>query len=278
MSLPFRKLVLGGGGVKGILHVGALLELSRHQPLSFPKGVYGCSIGSIVATYVAFGLPIEEAPKLIHKYLSFQAILPPIDFASVKAAFSTKGIGEMDVFEKQLLSLFDEVGLDIRKIPISDSKMPLFIVASNITDGIPSIFSNKIMLLDALKASCCMPGVFRPYELYGKAYIDGDTLLPSITNILKTVDPDTLILVLPKPRRCILTPRRIESISPFDYISEIHTMKMRVGQMVSNNEQTMMLRYPKLESSSDLSQMDVEDILATAGRQLRGFLSSKTGH
>ena len=278
MSAPFRKLVLGGGGVKGILHVGALLELSRHQPLSFPKGVYGCSIGSIVATYVAFGLPIEDAPKLIHKYLSFQAILPPIDFASVKAAFSTKGIGEMDAFEKQLLSLFDEVGLDIRNIPISDSKMPLFIVASNITDGIPSIFSNKIMLLDALKASCCMPGVFRPYELYGKAYIDGDTLLPSIANILKTVDPDTLILVLPKPRRCILTPRRIESISPFDYISEIHTLKMRVGQMVSNNEQTVMLRYPKLESSSDLSQMDVEDILTTAGRQLRGFLSSKTSH
>lgn len=65
MSVIFRRLALGGGGAKGILHVGALQELSKRQPLDFPKGVYGSSIGSILATYIAFGLPIDNTVPLL---------------------------------------------------------------------------------------------------------------------------------------------------------------------------------------------------------------------
>ena len=275
MRLPVRTLVLSGGGVKGILHIGALLELSKHQPLVFPKGVYGSSIGSVVATYVAFGLPIERAPDLIRKYLSFRAVLPSIDVSSVTNAFSTKGVGTMDSFERQILALFDDAGLDIRTKTITDAGMPLYIVASNLTDGVPTLFSNRVPVLDAMKASCCIPGAFRPYELYGKAYVDGDLLLPSITNILPSVDTDTLILILPKRRQCILTPRRIESMSPLEYVAELHTLQMRVGQMVARTDQTLLLRYPKLESSSDLALMDMEDILLSAGRQLCVFLGAE---
>ena len=274
MRLPFRKLGLSGGGVKGILHVGALAELSNHQALNFPKGVYGASIGSVVATYVAFGLPIEKGSDLVGKYLSFDEILPIFDFESVSAAFSAKGVGGMDSFEKQIVALFDEAGLDIRGKTIADAHMPLYIVATNLTDGVPAILSGKVPLLDALKASCCLPGAFKPYELYGKAYIDGDILLPSISCIVPKIEEDTLILVLPKRRQCILTPRQIESMSPVDYIREIHTIQMRIGHMFNNNSQTLSLRYPKLESSSDLSQMDIQDILRSAGTQLRVFLGT----
>ena len=54
--------------MKGIMYIGALRELSRHQELVFPDGVYGVSVGAIVGTYIAFGLPldlgIEEAFKI----------------------------------------------------------------------------------------------------------------------------------------------------------------------------------------------------------------------
>jgi predicted patatin/cPLA2 family phospholipase len=278
MRLPFRKLVLGGGGAKGILHVGALLELAKHQPLDFQKGVYGSSIGSVVATYVAFGLPIENAPALIKKYLSFQEMLPTFDFTSITNAFASKGVGSMDQFEKQILGLFDEAGVDLRTKMICETIMPLYIVSSNLTDGIPTLFSDKVPLLDALKASCCIPGVFRPYELYGKAYIDGDILLPSITNIVPTINSETLILILHKRRRYKLTPRQIETMSPVDYIREVHTLRVRVGHALSNNDQTIMLRYPKLDSNSELTDFDLEDVLSSAGGQLLGFLGSKTAH
>ena len=47
---------------------------------------------------------------------------------------------------------------------------------------------------------------------------------------------------------------------------------MRVGQMTAKTSQTLMLSYPKLESSSDLSEFDVSDILLSAGGKLRVFL------
>jgi hypothetical protein len=218
---------------------------------------------------------MEKAHDLIQKYLSFEAILPTFDFQSVATAFSAKGVGGMESFEKQVLALFDDVGLDIRTKTMAEASMPLYIVASNLTDGVPSLFSDKIPVLDAVKASCCFPGAFRPYELYGKAYIDGDILLPSISCIVPKIEEDTLILVLPKRRQCILTPRRIETMSPVDYVSEIHTLRMRAGQMFHNNSQTVSLSYPKLESSSDLSQMDISNILLSAGTQLRVFLGTQ---
>jgi len=73
MSLPFRALGLGGGGVKGILHIGALLELSKKQELVFPDGVYGISVGSVIGTYIAFGLPVnEESLPDLKKQLKIQ--------------------------------------------------------------------------------------------------------------------------------------------------------------------------------------------------------------
>ena len=72
MSVLFYRLALGGGGAKGILHIGALQELSKFQPLYFQNGIYGSSIGSIIATYVAFGLPIDNMVPLLKKYLVYR--------------------------------------------------------------------------------------------------------------------------------------------------------------------------------------------------------------
>ena len=115
----FRKLALGGGGMKGLLHIGVLQELSKTQELKFPDGVYGSSIGSIIATYVAFGLPVEKIDGLAKKYLNMQKIVPNPDFSHLMDSFSKKGIFEMDLFEKTLCQMFSEAGLDI-----SDNRLP----------------------------------------------------------------------------------------------------------------------------------------------------------
>ena len=111
----FQKLALGGGGVKGVLHIGALQELSKHQPLMFPNGVYGSSIGAVIGTYVAFGLPIDD--KMIHltkKYLSISKIVPQISVQDMSKVFSSKGLFTMDLFEQCITNMFLEAGLDIR--------------------------------------------------------------------------------------------------------------------------------------------------------------------
>jgi NTE family protein len=273
MPLPFRILGLGGGGMKGILHIGALKELSKHQTLEFPDGVYGCSIGSILATYLAFKLPLDPVVPFIQQNSSLESALPKFSLTQIPRALSTKGVYSMDILEKRILELFDSQNVDIRKKKLGDALMPLHIISTNITKGCATIFSKDILILDAIKSSCCIPGLFQPYELYGQLYIDGSHMYPCIAPLVPKV-PQTLVLTLSKQRRGKLTPSLVESMSPLEYTAELYTLTISACHDCQVNEHTCSLKYPKLHSDSDLSEFDINDILAHSASQLGRFLAS----
>jgi NTE family protein len=275
MSVVFRRLALGGGGAKGILHIGALQELSNQQPLEFPNGVYGSSIGSILATYIAFGLPINNTIPLLKKYLVFEKIAPKPNFTQMAKSLSTKGMYDMDSFETLLIEFFQDAGLDIRDKKIFDAKMPLHIVSSNITKGVPTIFSNDVPIISALKCSCCIPGVFRPQSLYGQLYVDGDMFTPAISKIIPK-DETTLILNLKKQHSKIMTPQNIESISPLEYIGNLYLMTMTQFYNAQTDNSAVSLFHPKLHSSSAIEDIDVEEVLQVGRLQLRRFLAKNS--
>jgi predicted acylesterase/phospholipase RssA len=272
MSVVFRRLALGGGGAKGILHIGALQELSKHQPLDFPNGVYGSSIGSILATYVAFGLPIDNTVPLLKKYLVFEKIAPKPNFTQMAKSLSTKGMYDMDNFEQLLIEFFQDAGLDIKEKTIQDAKMPLYIVSSNITKGIPTIFSKNTSILAALRCSCCIPGVFKPQALYDNLYVDGDMFTPAISKIIPK-DETTLILNLKKQNANIMTPQNIESISPLEYIGNLYLMTMTQFYKAQSDGTAVSLFHPKLFSSTSIHEIDIEEVLETGRYQLRRFLA-----
>jgi len=273
MSLPFRAIGLGGGGVKGILHVGALLELAKHQELKFPDGIYGCSIGSIIATYVAFELPIQSIVPLMKEYLSIDHITPKINLEHISNVFSTKGLYPMTSFESSIVEMFEQAGLNVRDKTIGQAHMPLYIVSSNITKGIPTIFSKDISLIDALKCSCCIPGIFRPIDLYGNLYVDGDLFTPCISMLMPK---QTFGISLLKQRKHSITPSLLGSMSPIAYLDEIHIMSSRLFQNASLTENTLSLSYPNLQSTSDLKDFNTEDILQKAGLLLNDFISKRS--
>jgi predicted acylesterase/phospholipase RssA len=275
MQRHFTRLGLSGGGIKGILHVGALQELSKHQPLYFPNGVYGSSIGSIIGTYVAFGLPIEKLPELTKKHLSTKKFIPSIGLYDIASCLSKKGLFSMNQLEKTICEVFDEAGLDIRDKLIGDAKMPLFIVASNVTKGKPTIFSKNVSLLEAIKCSCCVPGVFKPQVLYNQVYVDGDFFSPNISGIVPTSD-DTLILTLPRSRSITITAETIDSISPFDFAYDLLSIATRQADgRTKKSPCTLPLIYPLLTSTSDLETMDIADIFKHTSSRLHRFLLSK---
>jgi len=261
--------------MKGILHIGALQHLSRLQPLEFPEGVYGCSIGSIIATYVAFGLPVDQMKSLVFKYLSMDNVIPKSSFSDMLKAFSTKGMYSMDLFEQTVISMFADVGLDIRDKKISDAKMPLYIVSSNITKGIPSIISQNVPILTALKCSCCIPGVFRPQELYGHLYVDGDLFSPCIASLVHP-DSTTLVLSLAKQRGEFITVKNVDKMSPVDYVHELYVMMMIHFYKSQEVENMVSLIHPGLRSNSDIKDLNLDEILQSAEKQLATFLTKRS--
>ena len=66
-SRKFNILSLDGGGSKGVYSLGVLLEVEKQfgRPLCEVFDlIYGTSTGSIIASLIALGKPIEEIEKL----------------------------------------------------------------------------------------------------------------------------------------------------------------------------------------------------------------------
>ena len=102
----FKILALSGGGSKGYLHIGALEILEEkvgnlHE--YFKEGIYGCSVGSIIGTAIAFGIPLKKIKELF-KSLSFNELFK-IDM-KVEEIFIKKGIFNMDLFYYIIIYLF----------------------------------------------------------------------------------------------------------------------------------------------------------------------------
>jgi predicted acylesterase/phospholipase RssA len=273
MSLPFRALGLGGGGMKGILHIGALLELEKHQALKFPDGVYGCSVGSIIAAFVAFELPIANTIPFIQKHMSLKSIVPKFSMEHMSSMFSAKGMYSMDLFEERIAELFQDNGIDIRSKKIEDAHMPLRIVASNITKGVPTVFSGDVRVMDALKASCCIPGIFHPQIIDGCLYVDGGLVTPCVASIMSS--DSMIVFTLSKQRHHRLTPSLIGCMSPIEYMLELCTIGGDACHRAQLTDDTVCLSYPNLRSDSDLSKFSVEEVLSHSGLQLHRFLFPK---
>ena len=276
MSLPFRALGLNGGGVKGILHVGVLLELQKHQELFFPDGVYGVSVGSIIGTYIAFGLPLDM--DILKDAFCVSKFIPEPDYANLPQMLSLKGVFSMDMFEKSVINIFMKKGVDLRTKVIGDAQMPLYIVASNLTKGIPTIFSKNVPVLEALKCSCCIPGVFRPQVLYDQVYIDGDLFVPSVDNLI----PDTSRALCVSLKTIMsdydFSAANIENVSPVHYIHGIYNFVTRNFLHQVKKPCTIHLTYPKLKSISNIDEFNIPLILKKAGADLSRFLGTKGGN
>lgn len=256
--------------MKGIMHVGALQELKKHQDLIFSDGVWGCSIGSIIGILVAFELELK--PELISKYMDFDNVVEDIKFQDIRNVFGAKGLFTMNKFTETLTTLFkEEYDLDITTTKIGDSKMPLFIVASNISKGVPTIFSNDVLLIDAIRCSCCIPLVYKPQELYGQLYVDGGLFAP----YLCTLVPDGLHFVLTKKRSKRFSVDNLETIGPLDYMRSLYSMSMNQFYKFHRSEYSLELEYPKLFSDSSLEEFDIDDILNHSGKLLKSFLITK---
>lgn len=211
----FRSIALGGGGIRGFLLFGGLKAIEERQGnLNFPDGIYGCSVGSVIATGVAFGLTSKQMEEIGYKFVNTSAFLPSYRHATILAFTQKKGLFTMDLMEELFLRIFDSVGIDLRGKMISDAPQKLYLLASNLTTQRPTLLTGSISLLAAMKASCCLPFIFHPQMIHNQLYIDGGVYSE---NMYEAVPKGTLVLDIAHIKRAIF-PTTLESISVFDMV------------------------------------------------------------
>jgi hypothetical protein len=216
----FRSIALSGGGSRGGLLIGALTALEKHRGnLLFPDGIYACSIGSLVAVALGCGFNSKTLQQIFKDPLAnMDRVIPSVRLDCLTSAPAKKGLFSMDLFEETLVALFDKYGYNLRNKTLADLQQPIKILASNMTTGQPTFFTDKVPIIDAVKCSCCLPFVFHPQVLYNNVYLDGGVLVHNLHTI---VPPETLVLHISSRFRSMF-PTELSTIDLGTYMNTIY--------------------------------------------------------
>lgn len=150
-------LVLSGGGIRGIAHLGVLQALTE-AGIKFDR-ISGTSAGSIVGALFAHGIEPAEILKIFMKTHLYKYIRP---------AFRAKGLMSLDKIRPLLLEYIPHDSFEGLKIP-------MVITATNFNECKVAYFTSG-ELINPILASSSIPVFFKPIKIEGKIYIDGGIL------------------------------------------------------------------------------------------------------
>lgn len=188
MEFPYTILCLNGGGIRGILQVGALehLEDKLGKPLHqvFRKGMYGISIGAVICSLLAFGFGTREILLALQKTLNLTDALSPVRLQQLVTIHQRKGLDDGQQFYASLSGIFAQKNLDLQTLTIGQALCPLYIWASDVTHMKPVAFARHIKVWDALRASTCIPLVFTPHCIGKRVFVDGGCMLDGLMEIV----------------------------------------------------------------------------------------------
>ena len=176
---PKVGLVLGSGGARGLVHFEIIEGLLRMDiPIDL---IAGSSIGAVVAgIYAAGGLPRLREDLQTMKREDFVRLFDP--------ALSRYGF-----FAGRKVMVFLR-----RYIPpetrLEDLGLPLGIVATDYETGRPVVF-RKGNLLEAIRASISIPGVFTPVRIGSKLLLDGGVVSPLPIDIAEQMGGHLIVAV-----------------------------------------------------------------------------------
>lgn len=167
---PQFNLVLGGGGLKGLTHIGALRALEERGLV--PQAVIGCSMGALVAAAWASGMAISQMEdralavvrtdvfRMAHFDMALKRMLSP-------------AIYRREPLDQLIRSLIGDVTFNdlprrlvVNTVDLNSGQQVLW--------GLPGLTDAKVA--DAVFASCALPGILPPRAILGRYCTDGAVL------------------------------------------------------------------------------------------------------
>lgn len=176
---PVRlALVLGGGGSRGLAHVGVLEVLEENNiPIDL---IIGCSAGSIVGALYA------DCPNT--EYLK-----------DVLLTLDTDYLVDVDIWnaryglcQGKTLRRFLRTNLNAKNF--EELKVPFFLVTTD-------LFSSELItigggpIIPAVEASCAIPLIFVPVSLHGRACVDGGVIDPVPVRVATHFESEVIVAV-----------------------------------------------------------------------------------
>jgi predicted acylesterase/phospholipase RssA len=171
-------LALSGGGARGFAHVGVLRALvDNNIPIDL---IAGCSAGSFVGGAFAAGMTIDEIVEVGKK----------IGWFTISGfSYSPRGMLTNAPLTKLISESFPVTRFE-------DLKIPFAAVACELETGQEIVLRDTGDIVDAIRASCAIPGVFVPViDADGRSLVDGGVVSPMPTKTVREMGADVVIAV-----------------------------------------------------------------------------------
>jgi NTE family protein len=316
---PRVGLVLGGGGILGgawlIGALHALQQASNFDPVD-ASHIVGTSAGSVVGSLVAEGIPpwflvfhqrggdvsqmtdrfhepIRDAdeesrsfitwtgtvprPVLGSPCLALRTALQPWRYPPMTAASAWIGRGFLST---------DEIGRVVRSVvPSGWSSHPnLWLVALDYQSGKRVAFGREDApttdLHRAVRASCSIPGLYRPTRIGGRLYIDGGVWSPSNLDLLSHDEAEFDLVIALNPMSSMQpglpttiverVERRVRSASGRRFGREARRLRARGTQLLLIQPEADDLKAMGINLMDPARRVDVlETAIETTTRRLR---------
>ncbi|MBF0388176.1 MAG: patatin-like phospholipase family protein [Candidatus Omnitrophica bacterium] len=173
-------LVLGGGAAFGLAHIGVIRVLEEENiPIDV---VVGSSMGALIGGLWAAGFNADELEKMAYEFRVRSNLFKLIDLV-----FPLSGLISGKAVTSWLRSKFHQK-------TFKDLKIPLKVVAYDLIHRKDLIIVEGL-LVDAVRKSISIPGVFQPIVNDDQLIIDGGVMNPLPTNVLTSSDVKKIIAV-----------------------------------------------------------------------------------
>lgn len=175
---PKIGLALGSGSARGLAHIGVIRAL-RDADIQVDY-VVGTSIGALVGAVYAAG----KIDSLHSAYLA-------MDWKKIAYFFDVVFPKSGIIDGKKVADFMREY---VHSSLIEELPMPFKAVATDFGSGEEVIFETGD-LIEAVRASISVPGIFTPVRMHGRVLIDGGLVNPVPVNVVRNMGADIVIAV-----------------------------------------------------------------------------------
>lgn len=169
-------LALGGGAVRGTAHIGVLKAFAEAGlPIDL---LVGTSAGSLVGALYAAGLSPVRMEELISGVGWFDVAEP----SWPRGGFLTT---------RRMRSFFERL---VGSVSFGELKIPFAAVAADATTG-QEVVLREGPVVDAVRASSAIPGIFKPVEVDGRLLVDGVVVNNVPASVARALGADLVVAV-----------------------------------------------------------------------------------
>ncbi|MCC6646306.1 MAG: patatin-like phospholipase family protein [Polyangiaceae bacterium] len=278
MPRPKIAFVGSGGAARGIAHLGVLKACEELGVL--PDIFVGASAGAMLGATYGQDIPLDvlmdgfrppwrrrhDGPRLsVSTFLGAPSLSQLVD-----PGYLASGAFSLDKLERYVA----------RTLPINDFRQlphPVYITAVDLDSARRVVFGpgyeDRVPISQAVAASCCVPGIFRPYKIGDRYFVDGEVARTLSADLAVEAGADVVIISnIYRPEIDPSAKRSVAQRGPARVLTQ--TLNILLTEKERRGVELLSRMYPRvtfLDIAPDIGKFSYLNRFAARSLVLRGY-------